>query len=76
LGINDSSEITGYYVDSENVFHGFARASNGDILTFNVPATGLGANQGTLGESINDAGEIVGIFIDENNVYHGFVRTP
>jgi hypothetical protein len=47
------------------------------ITTFNVPAAGKGAGQGTTPLGINDFGVITGIYVNSKNVpYHGFVGTP
>ena len=56
------------------VDHGFVRAPNGAITTFDVPGAGTGAFQGTLPQSISSAGTIVGYYFDASNVSHGFVR--
>src|SRR5580692_8644163 len=58
LGVNSEGVITGYYVDSGNVGHGFLRTNDGKISKFNVPEAGKGSNQGTIAASINTAGAI------------------
>ena len=73
--INDSGAITGSYQDVSNVFHGFVRAPDGSITTFEAPGSGTGAFQGTVPESSNAEGTVTGYYQDANNVYHGFVRT-
>src|SRR5215475_15773110 len=45
--ISPDGTITGYYVDSAFVNHGFVRDANGAITTFDVPGAGTGATQGT-----------------------------
>src|SRR5215472_7998407 len=60
FGISKAGAITGEYLDASNVYHGFVRASDGTITTFDVPDAGGGANQGTFGVSINDTGTIAG----------------
>jgi hypothetical protein len=88
-GINPAGAITGFYSDSKNVYHGFLRAPDGKITTFDAPGAGnntvpgfyatpagvLGG-QGTYGISINPAGAISGAYIDKENVMHGFLRSP
>jgi len=76
--INLWGEIAGYYIDANNVDHGFVRSPDGSITTFDAPGAGTGANQGTVvGEKgINRRGEVDGWYIDENNVFHGFLRAP
>ena len=76
LGINPSGEIEGYYVDSNNVNHGFLRTPTGTIVRFDVPLAGTDAGQGTLPESINPAGAITGAYTDGAGLTHGFVRSP
>ena len=76
--INDWGAITGYYLDANNVFHGFLRSPQGKFTTFDSPGadTNPGDFNGTLPNAINDAGAITGIYYDVNNVGHGFVRSP
>ena len=75
LGINAKGTITGAYVDANNVNHGFVRAPDGAITTFDVPGSGTGAFQGTSPIGINAEGAITGYYIDASNVGHGFLRT-
>src|SRR6266487_4074511 len=42
--INPNGAITGYYVDSAFVKHGFQRDKNGVITTFDAPGAGTGVN--------------------------------
>jgi hypothetical protein len=75
--INPAGTVTGAYIDASNVFHGFVRAPNGAITTFDVPGAGTGSGQGTIGGSgINPAGAVTGEYLDASNVFHGFVRAP
>jgi len=69
--INDIGEIAGYYVDGNGAFHGFVRAPEGTITTFDAP----GASEGTVPLSINNFGVIVGLLYDANGVGHVFART-
>jgi hypothetical protein len=76
--INDLGEVAGFYQDSANVFHGFVRAFNGKITTFDAPGAGTGAYQGTEVlpvHSLNLAGDLAGYFVDSSKVLHGFLRT-
>jgi hypothetical protein len=68
--INPAGEITGYYVDANDLFHGFLRARNGTFITIDVP----GAVNGTQPTSINPAGAITGSYTDTESLTHGFVR--
>jgi hypothetical protein len=79
--INPKGAITGYYVDANNVYHGFVRdcdrdksekdcdGGNAVFTTFDPP----GAVQ-TFPQSINPKGMITGYYVDANNSFHGFVR--
>jgi hypothetical protein len=73
--INPSGEIAGYYLDSNNVGHGFVRSAAGKITTFDAPAAGTGTFQGTGAFSINPNGTSVGFYQDANCVEHAFQRT-
>ena len=76
--INDSGAITGYYLDANNVYHGFLRSPDGKFTTLNAPGADLtpGDFNGTLPNAINDAGAITGVYYDANNEGHGFLRSP
>ena len=78
--INQSGVIAGLYTDSAYVNHGFVRAANGSITTFdtnddqNYPFGCF--NCGTMVLSINNAGAITGNFLDDNTyLLRGFVRS-
>jgi hypothetical protein len=45
--------ISGNYVDTNGVNHGFLRAPDGTITTFAVPEAGTGSFQGTVPEAAN-----------------------
>jgi hypothetical protein len=75
-GINPSGWVTGWYVDSHNVYHGFVRAPGGKITEFDVPGAGTGAWQGTQATAINPKGAITGHYTDAKGVSHGFLRLP
>jgi len=74
--INPRGVIEGYYVDGNDVVHGFVRSRHGTITTFDVPGAGTGSGQGTLPFSLNPRGEITGYYIDFSGRSHGFLRTP
>ncbi len=76
ISINTEGDIAGTYTDASGARHGFVRAANGRITSFDGPgaAPGTGILQGTIGGSINDAGDITGIYFDASVVAHGFVR--
>jgi hypothetical protein len=70
--INKAGTIVGHYLDSSNVYHGFARAANGTITVIDAPGAGDGNDEGTIAFGINTAGTIVGSYRDSNNAWHGF----
>jgi hypothetical protein len=76
--INDSGVVTGYYLDANNVFHGFIRSRDGKFTSFDAPGadTTAGDFNGTLPNAINDAGVITGVYYDSSNASHGFLRSP
>src|SRR5438874_3521166 len=69
--INPAGQITGFYFDASNLRHGFLRAPDGAITTFDAP----GADQGTRSLSINPAGAVAGFYRDASFVAHGYLRT-
>ncbi len=64
----------GVLLDSNRAFHGYVRALDGTIATFDAPGAGTSSGQGTTPSSNNLVGEITGFFLDTSNVYHGFLR--
>jgi len=72
--MNRAATIAGFYCDAKNVYHGFVRAADGTITTFDAPGAGTGINLGTLAWSINTAGVITGFYRTADAVSHGFVR--
>jgi hypothetical protein len=78
LGVTPLSLITGYWADSNTIYHGFVRYPNGTISKFDAPGAGTipGSLQGTVPQGMNDWGEIVGYLQDSNYVNHGFVGIP
>jgi hypothetical protein len=73
-GLNAAGAISGGYSDSNGVFHGFVRAPDGVITSFDAPGAGTGSGQGTSCGGINPAGTTVGNYIDGSGVNHGYVR--
>ena len=78
MGLNDSGQITGSYLDANNVYHGFVRSAEGEVTTFDAPGanTAPGSYSGTFPVSIDDQGAITGYYLDANNVSHGFLLLP
>ena len=58
------------------MYHGFVRAANGTVTSFDAPGAGTKATQGTSPSSINTAGDITGTYSDTSSAAHGFVLTP
>jgi hypothetical protein len=75
-GINAWGTIAGFYVDQNSTYHGYLRAAQGQVVTFDVSGATAGNFQGTLPLNINPEGEVTGWYVDPNGVYHGFVRIP
>ncbi|MGA9472589.1 MAG: hypothetical protein WBV36_08995 [Terriglobales bacterium] len=75
-GIDPRDTISGYYIDGNNVYHGFQRLKHGAVTTFDVPGAGTASGQGTQGENIDAFGVINGQFIDGSNVSHCFLFIP
>jgi hypothetical protein len=71
-GINAAGNITGTYLDANYTYHGFVRAANGSITTFDALGAGDGGS-GTLPLSIDAAGDIAGAYFDSGSQAHGFV---
>jgi hypothetical protein len=72
--IDASGRIAGYYLDANFAGHGFLRARDGTITTFDPPGS-----LATDVHSINAAGAITGEFLvleDRREIYRGFVRAP
>ena len=55
--------------------HGFLRAKNGVITTFDVPRAGIGSGQGSIPISNNPANAISGFYFDASGVAHRFLLT-
>jgi hypothetical protein len=76
-GINLFGTIEGDYFDASNVSHGFVRAPDGNITTFDAPgADTIDSGYGTFPQTLNDFGVITGFYLDASGVYHGFLRSP
>ncbi len=80
-GINDLGEVVGYYVDTNDVGHGFVRNAEGIITVFDVPTKCTTstppadcAYEGTYPDSVNNLGAVTGAYYGEDGNSHGFVR--
>ena len=78
FGINQFGAIAGTYLDSTNVFHGFLRTREGEIITFDAPGADATPNayNGTWAQNINDDGAITGVSYDAMGAAHGYLRSP
>ena len=75
VGLDASGNIAGVFTDTNSLFHGFLRAVDGTITTFDVSGAGTtGLFPGTVPISVNGAGDIAGVYEDANGANHGFVR--
>ena len=75
--INAVGAITGFYFDANFVGHGFLRATDGTITSFDAPGADHtpGSFNGTFSVGLTPNGGIEGVFVDVNGVLHGFVRS-
>ena len=73
--ITPNGTVAGYWVDSNNVTHGFLRDPDGGITVYDVPAAPDIAGGGTGPAAISVAGVIVGSYFDVNFIGHGFIRS-
>ena len=69
IGINSSTQITGYFQDTNLVNHGFLRRRDGTLARFRVPNASA-----TVPVAINSLGQITGYYLDATYAYHGFLR--
>ena len=75
--INPAGTITGNYINARTAAsHGFLRAPDGTVTTFEAPGAGTSSFEGTYPISINPAGVITGVYVDNSSMTHGFVREP
>ena len=70
--INLWGSVAGYFSGEDGVWHGFWRAANGYISTFDA----LGAGSVTYPTSVNFGGQITGYAQDPSGVYHGLLLKP
>ncbi len=75
--ISNGGVVTGYYIDANDVYHGFLRTSKGGFLTFEATGadTTPGSFNGTTPSGVNDLGMVVGSYTDGNGFEHGFLRS-
>ena len=67
--INDAGEITGSYVDANNLYHGFLRHADGTMISFDPLASNA-----TQSLAINSIGQIAGYYGTAAGKVYGFIR--
>ena len=75
IAINSTGTIIGTYSDTSGKYHGFVRAANGGVTTFDAPpvASISCSSCGTVPTTIDTAGDIAGYYSDSNGRHYGFV---
>lgn len=68
-GINNSSNVCGFYVDASGVNHGWVKIL-GHFTVLDYPGS-----TGTQALGLNNKGLVVGVWTDTSNNSHGFVYT-
>ena len=61
----------GYYVDANNILHGYLRSSDGTVTEFDPPGSIW-----TVVWDLNANGVVTGTYMDQSANFHGFLRTP
>jgi hypothetical protein len=70
LGVNDFNIAVGFYIDANNMTHGYTFDIMQNSFSANIDdPNGIGA---TTAAAINNAGNIVGFYVDSSGVTHGF----
>jgi YVTN family beta-propeller protein len=69
LAINNTGQMVGTYVDTQNVTHGFSLTA-GVFTTIDFTGATL-----TVATSLNNVGQIAGYYVDNHGETHGFVLT-
>lgn len=68
-GINNSGEVCGFFIDANNVNHGWL-LNAGIFLQLDVPNSTF-----TQALGLNNNGQVVGAWMDQNGLTHGFLYT-
>jgi len=68
-GINNSQAVCGFFIDSQNVNHGFL-LNGGIFLQLDFPGSTF-----TQALGLNNTGQVVGDYMDAAGLTHGFVYT-
>lgn len=72
--INPAGAITGTYQDANSAYHGFLRAADGTITTFDAPGALIAPYVGTSASVITPQGSIAGTYTDANFNQHMYLR--
>jgi hypothetical protein len=75
IAISSEGAVAGYFIDANNVFHGFIGASGGTIATVDAPDASQTSNKGTEVTGVNASGEATGFYFDSGNILHSYVRS-
>jgi len=73
--INDFGVVSGYYVDSTGVYHGFRHTPDGKYFPYDAPNAALVPGQGTVAGPINLLGTIAGEAYNASGVESAFSGT-
>jgi len=72
LGINDQSQVVGYYIGNDGGMHGWGGIpAMNRYITIDYPDSIACEVNG-----ITNAGHLVGEYTDQNHVQHGFLAIP
>ena len=71
--INPAGALASYWLDDNNVVHGYLRTQRETIVKFDVSGGGTGPFQGTFPFVIGSSGAIAGYYVDSNDAAHGFL---
>ncbi len=79
-GINDSGQVSGYYMDTANYHHGFIRSADGSTFTtIDDPSSNNNGSGNTWPGGINNSGQVSGYYAGSSGattqVYYGFLRS-
>jgi uncharacterized membrane protein len=66
-GINNRQSVSGFFIDSKGVNHGFALI-HGGLVQLDVPGSTL-----TQALGLNNHDDVVGFYVDAANLTHGFL---
>jgi hypothetical protein len=74
-GINNGGQVSGFYQDASQAYHGFLRDASGNFTVIDDPDANTSAGDGTFALAINDNGVVAGYYGDKTTGKpRGFVR--